>query len=180
MSSRLLFFVLPFFFLFLPTTAKADEGPWTVLVETAVGAPWLLQLEAGARFDLPRGFVAGARIGTIRRTLGTDLIVVPEAGWSWTGRSGLTFDTALGLGLRQQFVRGDLYRVSSDGSIEDGTDWGLLFGITNIKFHLGYDFSTRTDLPLRVTLGPRFQGTFPQWDQVGLEAVFGLSVHYRL
>jgi hypothetical protein len=125
-------------------------------------------VSAGVEWRLSREWFVGAQLGLINGTLQRDIVLRGESGWRKQWDNGVTFETKLSVGLRQQFVTAPLFAPGASVA-QKTADFGLPACAIRLWLGPGYDFGTLTSVPLSVMLGIFVQATVPRFDGVSLE-----------
>ncbi len=96
-------------------------------------------------------FVA-ASLGFFRnKVIGNTLFLDLDLGYRFTHKRGLYVETSLGLGtLNQYHPRATYQQNTTDGSYKKRNNKGFFASSIALKLGIGYDFSKKSNLPVRI------------------------------
>ena len=99
-----------------------------------------------------------SNLGFIRnKVIGNTITIDFHFGYRYTRHKGLFIETALGLGVLNQFHPRDIYQQNTtDGMYEKVSDNGTFASLLGLKMGIGYDFSKHSNTPFRIGLNHNF------------------------
>ena len=114
--------------------------------------------ELGLNKNQKHRLLLSSNLGFFRNSvIGNSLTLDFEFGYRYTHRRGLFIETALGLGIINQFHPRDIYTINpDDGSYEQVSDRGTFASLVGWKIGLGYDFSKHSKHPFRIGINHHF------------------------
>lgn len=114
--------------------------------------------EIGINKNLKHKLFAATNLGFIKnQVIGNTIILDLDLGYRYTAQRGLFIETALGIGILNQFHPSDIYvQDASTGNYESVKDEGTFASLIGLKMGTGYDFSRNSNLPIRVGVTHNF------------------------
>ncbi len=122
--------------------------------------------ERGINKNQKHHLFVSSNLGFIRnKVIGNTLTIDLGLGYRYTHRVGPFIEASISLGVLDQFHPRDIYTLNStDHSYEKSTDTGKLASLVGFKTGIGYDFSKRSKLPIRIGLSHIFFIQSPYFD----------------
>ena len=88
-----------------------------------------------------------------------------DLGYRYTQNAGVYLETTLGLGLLEQFRPRAIYELNtSDNTYAKIKDKGTFVSLIGFKMGIGYDFSKRSNSPLKIGIHHNFFIQTPYFD----------------
>lgn len=114
--------------------------------------------ERGLNRNQKHHLLASSNLGFIRNNvIGNTITIDFGLGYRYMHNIGLFIETALDLGLLDQFHPRDIYEQNtSDGSYEKISDRGTFSSLIGLKTGLGYDLSKNSKHPFRIGIDHNF------------------------
>ncbi len=114
--------------------------------------------ERGLNRNPKHQLLASSNLGFIRnKVIGNTITIDFGLGYRYTHNRGLFIETALNVGLLDQFHPRDIYEQNtSDGSYEKISDKGTFASLIGFKTGLGYDLSKHSKHPFRIGMDHNF------------------------
>lgn len=102
--------------------------------------------------------VTSSNLGFIRnKVIGNTIVIDFDLGYRYTHKSGVFIETALGLGLLEQFHPRDIYEQNVvDATYQKVEDKGTFASLIGLKTGIGYDFSKDSKHPFRLGINHHF------------------------
>lgn len=133
---------------------------------SAINPHFSLGAEYGINKNPKNRFFAATNLGFIGNdVIGNTITLDLDLGYRFTHKSGLLFETDLGLGILNQYHPGDIYELdTSDGTYDKIKDKGTSASLVGFRMGLGYDLSRKSDFPFRLSLNHHFFIQSPYFD----------------
>jgi hypothetical protein len=87
--------------------------------------------------------------------------VSPRIGLRYTSMWGLTLESHFGIGYIYRHFNYDQYELNSNGEIVNKGNAGISSMMPNFALGLGYDFSRKINLPVKLYLRPSCSANYP-------------------
>jgi hypothetical protein len=112
----------------------------------------------------PNYQVTGSLFSTFfgKKELFYSFAISPRIGLRYTSMWGLTLESHVGFGYIYRHFNYDQYELNSDGEIVDKGNAGISSMMPNFAVGLGYDFSRKTNLPVKLYLRPSCNLSYPE------------------
>lgn len=122
--------------------------------------------ELGLNKNQKHRLFVSSNLGFFRNeAIGNSITLDFDLGYRYTAKMGLFIETALGIGLLNQFHPADVYQQNDlDGSYEKVADRGTMASIIEFKTGIGYDFSIKSKRPFRIGINHVFFIQSPYFD----------------
>jgi hypothetical protein len=88
-------------------------------------------------------------------------VLSPRIGLRYTAMWGLTLESHMGIGYAYRHFNYDQYELNKDGEIVDKGKAGISSAMPNFAFGLGYDFSRKANLPVKLFVRPSCSLNYP-------------------
>ena len=114
--------------------------------------------ERGLNKNQKHHLFISSNLGFIRnKVIGNTITMDLDFGYRYTHVKGLFFETALGIGLLDQFHPRAIYKQNTtDGTYKKVSDKGTFASLIGFKMGIGYDFSKKSNRPFRIGLTHNF------------------------
>jgi hypothetical protein len=113
-------------------------------------------------------------------------VISPRIGLRYTTMWGLTLESHMGIGYAYRHFNYDQYELNKNGEIVDKGKAGISSAMPNFALGLGYDFSRKADLPVRIFIRPSCSLNYPEGHilfqasyaiEAGITYVPGINYH---
>ncbi len=117
-----------------------------------------LGTELGLNKNLKHSLFLSSDLGYISNgVIGSSINLNVDFVYRYTHKTNFFLETALGIGMLNQFHPRDIYALNeSDGTYDKISDNGTIASLIGFKTALGYDFSKKTDFPFRIAFSHHF------------------------
>jgi hypothetical protein len=88
--------------------------------------------------------------------------ISPRIGLRYTASWGLTLESHFGFGYIYRHFDYHQYELDSEGNIVDKGNAGISSMLPNFAFGLGYDFSRKANLPIKLYIRPSCNLSYPE------------------
>jgi hypothetical protein len=102
-------------------------------------------------------------------------VISPRIGLRYTAGCGLTLESHVGFGYTYRHFNYDQYDLNNKGEIVDKGKAGISSMMPNFAFGLGYDFSRKANLPLKLYTRPSCNLSYPE-GHILFQASYALEV----
>jgi hypothetical protein len=102
------------------------------------------------------------------------IALTPRIGLRYTSIFGLTFESHFGIGYVYRHFNYHQYEINATGDIDDKGNAGLSSMMPNLAIGLGYDFSRKINLPVKLYIRPSCGLSLPA-GHILFEAYYGLE-----
>ena len=125
---------------------------------TAFNPHFSIGTELGLNRNPKHQLFTSANIGFIRNeVIGNTITIDVDLGYRYTPKSGLFIETAIDLGVLEQFHPRDIYEQNvADATYQKVKDKGTFTSLIGLKTGIGYDLSKRSEYPLRIGINHHF------------------------
>lgn len=114
--------------------------------------------ELGLNKNQKHHFFVSSNLGFFENNvIGNTITLDVDLAYRYTQKTGMFIETALGLGILDQFHPRAIYEQNTtDGSYDKITDQGTFASLIGLKMGLGYDLSKKTNYPIRIGINHHF------------------------
>jgi len=122
--------------------------------------------ELGINKNRKHQLYTAANLGFVRnKAIGNTATLSIDLGYRFTSKSNLFFESALGIGMANQFHPTTIYQLNSDTEVyEEVKDRGINASLIGLDVGLGYDFSNNSSTPFKLSIHHRFFIQSPYFD----------------
>ena len=114
--------------------------------------------ELGLNKNQKNHLFLSSNLGFFRnKVIGNTIILDLDLGFRYTNKKGIFIETALGLGILNQFHPRAIYEQNpTEGTYEKITDKGFSASSIGLKMGIGYDLSKNATVPFRIGISHNF------------------------